>query len=308
MNRIKKYLPSKLVCAGVAATFVFTIIASLPAISYAAGGSVTVSSDQKSVAPGQEFTVTVKLDTGDATVNAVSGSISVEAGLSIRTLLDGDSVIPIWIERPALSSDGREISFAGIIPGGWDGTTGTLFSLIAAASSTGTVTLKPHDFEALAQGQTPQPIALALSSLSLKVIGQAVSSAVTIADAIPPDPFAVTIQSDPQVSSGALFAAFSASDKQSGIAGYEAAFTYIFKPGTADWQPAESPYLIPTGNSGKILWIAAIDHAGNRRIVRVVLPGYYRDAFILAILIAILLCLALFVLQRMRSRRSLPSL
>ena len=290
----------------------------LPAVSRAAipadpstaaliGGSITIVSSVKTAAPGQEFSVDVKFDAGDSTVNAISGSITISPNLAVKSVLDGDSILPIWIEQPAVSADGREISFAGIVPGGFYGQ-GELFRLIAVSSASGAATLKPHDFEALAQGQTPTPIAVKLTPFSLKIIGPAASSTEAIIDAVPPEAFAVTVQSDRNAFDGAPFAVFSTTDKQSGIDRYEAAFSYFFAPGAADWQSAQSPYLIPAGDSAKILWVSAVDHAGNRRIARVILPGYYRDATILAIITALILCLGYYARQRMRSRRSPSSL
>lgn len=265
-----------------------------------AAGSLSIIPSVKKAAPGQEFTVTVRFDGGDSTVNAISGAVSLDRRLSVRALLDGHSMLPVWIERPAVSADGS-ISFAGIVPGGVYGG-GELFSFVAAASTTGAMTIGARDIQALAQGQDPKPISVKVMPATVSVSGAASSSAISLDDTVAPEPFTVSIGRDSRVFDGAPFAAFSAVDKQTGIAGYEASFTYLLRPGDGDWRPVQSPYRIPPEGNGKLVWIRALDAAGNATVARASGPGYNRNIAILAILIVILLCLAHFARQRALSR------
>lgn len=279
-------------------------LASFAAVANAAGnGSLSFMAVPKSPAPGQEFTVIVTLDPGDNTANAFSGNITIASPVIAKKVLDGHSFTSLWIQNPSISSDGHSISFAGIVPGGIS-TPGELLRFIASAPSVGSGKISATDLEAYAQNASATPITIGAKPLSLNISGALSTSTVDLNDTVPPESFSVSISHDPNFANGAEFAAFTTHDKQSGVDHYEAAFSYLLSPSARDWQTVTSPYTIPGNGIGKLLWIKAVDGAGNEVIARAATPEYYRNLIILAIILLFLLCLALFLRRRFGSARS----
>lgn len=279
------------------------VVTLIPVSTYAAG-TVSISVESSKVAPGQEFVVTVTLDSGGSTINAVSGSLSMNKGLVPRTVIEGNSIIPVWIEKPSflIATSSNDIFFAGIIPGGLSGK-GELFKFIVMASSTGSFVVQPKDIEILTASQNPTPLSVKKTSASILVQGEPVYSHVLLKDTASPQDMAASIETNENVYGGETFLVFSATDKQTGIARYDIGFSRIFRPDDTAWISAQSPYQLDGNASSKLVWVRAVDNAGNISYIHIAGPGYYRNIVLLGILIVIILCLAHFVRKYFASRR-----
>lgn len=295
-------------------TFIFAILLTLGIFTspVLASGEISFTPGTVKAAPGQEFIVTVRLETGDATVNAISGYIELSPGLSVKNILEGSSVISLWVERPHLIAQkpgdpDSTISFAGIIPGGLYGGR-ELLRFVAVADSGGTYRIGSANIEALTQGQDPKPLKMKMGTMNVSVMGTATTSKIAINDSLPPTDLTLYLDTYPDIASSdasklETFAMFSAADKDSGISKYEIAYSYLGKPSSDSWTEVQSPFVIQDKFSNKIVWIRATDHAGNQVYVHKYGPGYYKNIIILAILIGIILCLAHFVRRHISSRQ-----
>lgn len=77
--------------------------------------AITLEPSTQSLGVGDEFTVQVVLANESESINAVSGDIVFDdTTLSAERVLSANSIIPVWIDAPAIS--GNAVTFSGIIP------------------------------------------------------------------------------------------------------------------------------------------------------------------------------------------------
>lgn len=250
------------------------------------------------VTSGDQFLLAVMIDSGGDQMNALSGTISVSGGLSVKNILKSDGLVPLWIEAPAISSGGSEVTFAGIIPGGWSGKR-ELMSLVVLASSSGAQSVSAGDLEIRANDNAASLIPVSSRPLAIQVMSGTGTSTVSLEDALPPEPFLISIARDKTLWGGAPFAVFGTQDKQTGIDRYEAAFAYFGSPKASSWQKAQSPYEIPKSGLGKMLYVRAVDRAGNIRLSSVSTPGYYARLTVFGIISLLILWVLYAVLRKL---------
>src|SRR3989338_10476834 len=78
--------------------------------------------------PEDQFKMGIFLETEEL-LNAIEGKISFPTDLlKLKTVEDGNSIVNLWLERPAASETG-EIAFSGITPGGYQCKKGLIFSM-----------------------------------------------------------------------------------------------------------------------------------------------------------------------------------
>lgn len=242
---------------------VFFIVAAscLPFFADAATLSVVPSAGQITV--GQPFRVDVLLNTEGDSVNAVQGEISYPTNLfSLQTVNDGNSIVSLWINPPEATSS-SSVQFAGIIPGGFDGSSGNLVSLIFNSVMTGTGTIFIDNAMVLRNDGEGSPVSGTVMNAALTIAsssGGAISSPIN--SPITPNPFTPQIASDPNVFGGKYFLVFSTTDKGSGIDHYE-----VLEGST--WHIAQSPYLLQDQSLSSNIYVRAVDHAGNFIVVEV---------------------------------------
>jgi len=207
-------------------------------------------------------------------INALGGTMQFPAGLaaaqSIRT---GDSIVNFWVDGPRLSGDA--VIFAGVIPNGFAGDGGRLFSVVFEGAGAGEAVLSFENLEAfLNDGQgTAMPVSGA--PLTLAVTLQPQGAAVPVlADVIPPQPFELSVACAQEVYEGKCFVVFATQDKESGVDHYEIRERRlhglgVLKIGVGKWYRAQSPQLLRDQQLKSRIEVRAIDAAGNRRVMSV---------------------------------------
>jgi len=246
-------------------------------------------------APGQTFEVDAVISTGNESVNAVEGKLVFPAAaLELTEVRDGNSIVSFWIEQPACRGCGRdsggEIAFSGIVPGGYAGQAGVLFTAVFRAKQdvAGSFTFKdtrllrndghggvvPLELlqasvtvrsEALSSGRPPAP-----TSVSQEVIAPAPPARM---DNDPPEDFTPLIASEPAMFDGRWFLSFSAKDKGTGVDHYE-----VYEGPAANqtdkslWRRAESPYELKDQTRAGLIIVKAVDRDGNERMAAVETP------------------------------------
>lgn len=218
---------------------------------------------------GDEFATDFFLNTGNEDINTVEGRIIFpEKFLKLQEIKDGNSIINFWIERPQVSPG--EVIFSGIIPGGYRGQRGLIFSAVFQAIQEGRSLIEIRDMKTLLADGKGTAASTTISNLQLdisKAVPAAPSAVVEQKDTVEPkdndapEAFAPIVTSDPAMFEGKYFLVFATADKGSGIDHYEV------QEGSANWQLAINPYLLPNQDLTEIIRVKAIDKNGNVRIV-----------------------------------------
>ena len=105
----------------------------------ASAATVSLTATKNSFDKNEEFLLSVFVNTDNETLNAFSGTMQYPADiLSEKEIRDGDSIVNFWVDRPAVQTikngDSKgSISFSGIIPNGFSGQKGFLFSVVFRA-------------------------------------------------------------------------------------------------------------------------------------------------------------------------------
>lgn len=274
---------------------VLVILSALPQAAFAARMFVDAPT---SISIHKEALVEIKIDTEKDTINAVSGELSLPAGLTISKILDGTSAITLWVERPSLANPSK-ISFSGLTPGGISGTR-NLFTLVVEADKSGTFPFTITNATALKNDGKGTAATVAAPAFKLKATTNASSTEVAIEDTIEPEKFTPVISRTPDLFNNDYFVSFLTQDKGTGVDHYEFASTFFGSPDKDDWKKAESPLVLAKSDLYKKIFIKAVDKLGNEREVSV--SGPYVNAILWVIIIVfVLLICALFISKR-RSR------
>ena len=179
---------------------------------FAHASSRIIFSAPPSVSLGDQFSVTVSLDTEGVAINALSGTIRLESGLSAKIVSHTDGLIPLWIESPKISNDTGSISFAGIIPGGFAGNR-VLMDIVVSANSVGDKKFSIEGIEARVNDQNATTISMNTDPASVNVVQGNGTSTISLSDTIPPESFQISISNDPTLFDGSPFAVFGCSRK-----------------------------------------------------------------------------------------------
>lgn len=234
----------------------------------ARAAEIYFSSQTQEVAVGQQFQVSVFLNTNGEEINAVEGKIMFPGELlNLQEIRDGNSIVNFWVEKPKIESSGR-INFSGIIPGGYRGQRGLLLTLIFIAKKEGQGTIELRETKTLLNDGNGTEASLTISPYQF-TISKAVSTPVAspTIDTEPPESFAPEIARDSAIADGKWFAVFATQDKKSGIDHYEIKETRYRNLGLfSKWISAESPYVLRDQELRSYVFVKAVDKAGNERI------------------------------------------
>lgn len=255
----------------------------LPQTSLA--GVLSFQSESNTIAPQQEILVTVLVDTEGVKINGISGSVVYNhEELELVEVWSGDSIVPLWIEnpRPTPGVEGL-LSFAGVIPGGYNGNNGTVFSLVMRTLSTsGESVLNLGNIILTKHSETGERIPGRGENLTLEISPFSGALAQTTRhDTIPPEPFDPIVARGQDLFEGKHFVVFNTEDYQSGIAYYEILETSeqlspeVLDSPALSWQPATSPAEIKDQSLGSYIYIRAHDNVGNTQLA--ILPPQNRQ-------------------------------
>ncbi len=269
----------------------------------AQAAQIYVKFESKQLAIGEEFPVVFYLDAEGEDINALEGVISFSTdSLELIDLSDAGSLFSFWVESPALSDSGK-INFSGIVPGGYSGKQGSLFTAYFKALASGRTELSLDSGQALLNDGQASQTRLVFASEGLGISTDIFSATSSVYEKIKddeaPEEFPVYLDRNPDIFSGAWFIAFSTQDKKSGLAGY---YVRELRPGKkgSDFIPATSPYLLDDQSLRSDVYVKAVDKAGNERVVR--LPAQVESSPVLnislikAVALSILLILGIIAL------------
>ncbi len=261
--------------------FIFLL---LPA--FAGAAELNMKMNTQPVHTGDTFTVGVSLNTQRERINALDGKLTFSHNLKLSGIRLEGSLIPLWIISPTEKVLGT-VSFAGILPGGYESTTtqkvftqshGNIFTLVFTAISSGIarVAFGSQTSAYLNNGKgTHAQLATPILTFLIDTISASKQKIVVPVDKTPPEPFTPIITSGKPFGYSGKVLIFIAQDKGSGILEYEIAHSYVKNPNLSNlsWQSVKSPYKLLPGDGDKFLFVRAIDKDYNVR-VSIVSPQY----------------------------------
>lgn len=272
MDRINRNYESRImnkVYLAVCGIGISLILNSLFFIPPAYAARLFFETEVTEVGVGQEMEIVLYLDSEGEAINALEGTVQVPGLLSLETLRDGNTLISFWAERPEVNEN-QEIVFAGVIPGGWQGNRGRIFSFIAQTESQGSGKFTLSNTQVLLHDGKGTQATLNTEPLTLNIDEtiKLTPFVIDLEDREPPEPFTPLLAQDPDIFEGDYFLVFSAQDKASGIAMYEVQETKerLKDERGGNWRVAESPYRIVDQTLRSLVYIRAIDKAGNIRV------------------------------------------
>ena len=258
------------------------------------------------VGVGDEFAVSLVLDTQGESINALAGDIRYSTDiLELREIRDGNSIINFWIEQPKDSSG--TVHFSGITPGGFEGASGEVLTFVFQALQTGKPDFILSGAQALLNDGSGTATDMQLRATPFSVQATATGATVTplSQDKTPPENFTISIAHDPSLFGGKMFAVFATQDKDSGIDHYEIAETPWYEAflGIISWRVAESPALLQDQSGQSYIEVKAVDRAGNVTIAKLS-PRNFSERTLAGEVLALLALLAVIVfLFRSRAQR-----
>ena len=285
--KIQNYLKS---FKFLAVIFSFSLLVfSLTLTKSAMAAEVYFGTEGKEFGIEKNFEIKVFLNTEGESVNAIEGEIVFSTStLEFQEIRDGASFISFWVNKPFFN--GNSVIFSGILPGGYTGTQGYLFSLVFRAREVGEMTIDAENMRVLRNEPAGSQALLKISSLKLQIKEQSLVPEFLFPDDTElPEPFTPQITKDPTIFDGKRFLVFAAQDKSSGIDHYEVKEQTKFHEG--EWIVAESPYLLKDQKLHSTIFVKAIDKKGNERTAMLAAGNQpsFKEKYVLQIIFGIII-------------------
>jgi hypothetical protein len=285
-NQTQKKLYFTAIIVAVAFAFCFVQIGKTSA------AEIYFGTNEKEVGLEQSFEIGVFLNTAGESLNAVASTLTFPTeNLSVSEIRDGNSIVNMWVERP-IQGEGEsasKISFSGIIPGGYVGNNGYLFSIVFTSKKSGKATITSFEETMLLNDGAGTITTATRAPISLSILSTpSEKSFIEPVDTIKPESFTPKITRDPNLFDNQYFIAFVADDKQSGIDHFEVKQGFFGK-----YETVESPYVLKDQSLRTRISVKAVDKADNAR-VETVSPEHlgYKTAIFFSILIVIVAFIA----------------
>lgn len=231
---------------------------------------------------GKNFELSVFVDSGNESVNAVSGELIFDQTFfRVKDLNSANSVINFWVENP--SANNGIVNFSGIIPGGSRGKNLFIFKINFEPLKIGESIIGLKNIELFKNDGTGDLLTLKDFSKSFKIKGNdgnTTTDLEQLIDTEPPESFSPEIGRDPEIFDNQYFLVFATQDKKSGVDHYE-----IREGFWGSFKVVTSPYLLKDQSLKKKIYIKAVDRAANERVV-VFDFGYswYQNYYLLGII------------------------
>jgi hypothetical protein len=214
---------------------------------------------------GEVFEVKFFVDTKNENINAIEGQIVFPTELlNLEKVLTGSSIINLWLKNPKVEAN--KIYFSGIIPGGYVGKNGYLFSLFFIPQKAGSEQVKIENVKTfLNDGLGTQTVSKFFdfnfwSHEPIMTITEPKKVLKEKEDIFAPELFGITIMKDPNLFDGQYFLVFETQDKGWGIDHYEV------KEGDSDFVLAQSPFLLQNQKLDETIAVKAVDKAMNNTV------------------------------------------
>lgn len=138
----------------------------------ALAASLSLSSASAVVTAGDIVTVKVLVNAGGQAINTAEGTLQFPIDvLEALSLNKTSSIFSIWVEEPSFSNQTGEVSFSGGLPSpGYQGSSGTVFSVSFRAKRAGVATLSLADATVRANDGLGTNVLQSTGTLQLKIV------------------------------------------------------------------------------------------------------------------------------------------
>lgn len=272
-----------------------------PTIIFSA--SVQIKAKSNVIHVGDTVVLDVVMDSEKTTLNLVEGGIKIEGSqsLEILELSHSGSQLTLWPTKPSISVDGKNISFVGGTPNGFNSNNASLFKVILVAKTPGKVTLSPSQVKAYINDGRGTVASVNVKNLEINILEankevQPINewASVLSEDKTPPEKFSISLGQDSSVYNNQKFIFFSAEDLDSGVDYYEV------KEGNLEKVRSSNTYVLKEQDKDQVILISAIDKAGNMRTMEFKNSASSKNIKVLVIIV-ILSFFILFIIARMIS-------
>ena len=270
--------------------------------------------------------IKVLVRTPDNSINALEGTVVFPAELAqLVEIKTGSSIVSFWVDKPA--QQGNRISFSGVIPGGFKGDKGHLFSLVVlikdGEKKSGQFLF--DDVQVLLNDGLGTPDVVVVNPLTFSLEeesnaeevndaaeeeGPSVNDLLEVEDIELPEIFVPLLSNDQNLSNGQNVLVFVAQDKGSGISHYEVFESPVklnIDEITDGWEVQESPYLLKDQTMSGYVYIKAVDNQGNERIVSFPSEEIQEErsytAWIIGVLVLIIIIIALMKIVKNKNEK-----
>lgn len=266
---------------------------------------------------GDTFVVGLDMDTGPDSINAIEGALHYSPqSLTLRDIRLTGSIIPLWITPPASHAVG-EVSFAGVIPGGYQGSghlpqtlkgSGDVFTLVFEAEKVGTTDVS-FDPETSVYRNDGNGTKASLSAAPLSITIASALPTPQVADiptdTVPPESFVPSIVAGTSVGAKGMVLVFTTQDKDSGIDYYDVARSLWGNEQTKQlsWVRVESPYVLTNDDAAQYLYVRAVDTSGNTRVAIVAPQNRLQNIFDKVWWIVVLVIVGVLVVRVRHNRK-----
>lgn len=262
---------------------------------------LTFEAPSGSVAVGDTVIVRAYLDATES-LNALDATLTLRdstAQFEIQEVSRSGSALTVWPTNPTLTGDKKEVQFTAGTPGGIPNAHALVASLVLKVLSQGTITMRTSAAQAYANDGRGTVVAVSSSPSTFGVsaahAGTPVRndwSTLVSSDTTPPEPFTLTLGSDPSVYDGKKFITFGTTDAASGIDRYEVV------EGSASPVVSAGTYVLVNQESSERLTVSAYDKAGNVRVAQSDVGGQYTRSWSIAAVSLLLLVIFSIILIR----------
>lgn len=243
----------------------------------------------------------LRLATGNERENAWRGQINFDSSqLNLLAISDAHSLVSLWLERPVEKPAGQ-INFSGITPGGFLDT-GELLRLVFSQKDESVVSVRPSprltNFEALLGDGSGRNAKVDISSSIISITDPASLTDLSSDRHAPELTWQFTREN--LISAGWQLTT-TAVDKQSGIRYLALATTSdYFSFGSLaelnskiNWQPITGPLILSASELRHVMFLKAVDNAGNVKLIKLYPLRAYSFALLCIIIIGLILLLFL---------------
>lgn len=264
-------------------TLLFIVLSFLFAANIHAA-SLEFASGSGEFQAGKIEQIDVLVRSPDNSINALEGTVVFSAVVAqLVEIKTGSSIVSFWVDKPTQA--GNRISFSGVIPGGFQGDKGHLFSLIVLMKDG---EKKSGQFlfdgvKVLLNDGLGTPDVVVVNPLTFSLGEEEINKADSASEEEPsmndflevgdielPEIFVPLLSNDQNLSNGQHVLVFFAQDKGSGISHYEV-FESSVKVNIDEiidgWEVQKSPYVLKDQTLSGYVYIKAVDNQGNERIV-----------------------------------------
>ena len=250
--------------------------------------SLILKAPKAAYSVGDSFQVSLSIDTKGQVINTLSGTIKIPTSyLQIIDIRYGNSIVSLWVERPAINAAAGTITFTGGVPGGFSGSAGPILSFGVRAKKAGAAAISFGDIKVLLNdGLGTELKNISLSALNLTIKEAPLPSPkpkpgaptppppppkaeyIPPPDTVPPEDFIPVVSRHPTVADNKYFVSFFAVDKDSGVSRYEIIespfiLSWLTKQFDASPAVADTPYILQGQYWAYNVLVRACDQAEN---------------------------------------------